>query len=393
MAITLVQHAQNNGSLVTSVTVTLGSNTTAGNCLVVCVATNNTTTTISGITLGGSAGNFSQIVSQASPAVFGSGASCFIWADPNCAGGQTSVVVTFSASVKAAVDVYEFSGLVASSVLDKSSTASGTSTSWTSGTTATTALAAEAWVGVVAIDDNTGTPTGPFSSWTNETAQGLGGATATLQEISGYQITSSTGTATYSGSYAAAADYAGAVVTLKGAGLTLSLPAAQETIAAPAPGVSAGVGLATARQAIQAYPPSLRKLIVSLAAAAGTDDFGNAFPQGLFATAAQISGTVTKTGASWQAVTLTAGLSGTLRVKKIPLNEVELDVQVTATASGSYTCGSLPDSSYYPVKTTYIPLVSSGSVAGFVQIPTSGALTVHVGDTNPAGTETSYPTD
>ena len=184
--------------------------TTAGNCLVVCVDSfGGSTQSVTGITLGGSAGNFSQLI-----AVGGAASLPFsaIWADPNCAGGQTSVVISGTGlsliSGDGGVVIYEISGLASSSVLDQSSsgtTASGTT--FSSGTSGTTALANEIYVGTA---DGSPTMAGPSSPWTN-TVNGGNAA------VSGYQIVSATGTATYAGTSGSGTTSA-AVVTLKSQG-------------------------------------------------------------------------------------------------------------------------------------------------------------------------------
>jgi len=188
-----------------SLTVTLASPTTAGNCLIVCVASLNATTpaSISGITLGGSADNFAAAVSNTAQT-----ASAFIWVDPNCAGGQTSVVISGSHLTVSAgnggVIVYEVSGLAASSVADKTSSSNAASgTTWTSAATATTTQASEFWVGVADAFN----PVGPSSPWSNTAA----GTSA----IAGQQIVSSTGTATYNGTCTNTGPVAAAVATFK----------------------------------------------------------------------------------------------------------------------------------------------------------------------------------
>jgi len=219
--ITLVQHAQGaptSGS--TTCTATLGSPTTAGNTLIVAVGFVIGTTSVSGITLGGAAGNFAQdlSVSNTTAAIQPMTAAC--WSDPNCAGGQTSVVATFGASTNAAMDVYEVSGLVTASPLDqKASSQNGNSsgTSFDSTSTATTTAASEFWVGMcTAISATSGNAsiTGPSSPWTNETLFAIGSLTGVL---SGYQITSSTGAADYSGTISPASWYAAGVATYQAA--------------------------------------------------------------------------------------------------------------------------------------------------------------------------------
>src|ERR1039457_5713175 len=106
MAIALVQAAVTSSTGVP----TFGSATTAGNCVVVCIGLGYGTVnpTVTGVTLGGSAGNFAALVTSAIGTARGGTA---IWADPNCAGGQTAVAVTISGgSFKLAV-AYEVSGV------------------------------------------------------------------------------------------------------------------------------------------------------------------------------------------------------------------------------------------------------------------------------------------
>lgn len=196
--VALVQHASNTAASGTSVTVTLGAGTTAGNFLVACVTTPVNDATVTSITLGGSAGNWAQAIDQTN-ATF---PTMYIWTDPNCAGGQTSVVVHLSTSDAPAVDVYEVSGMGTSPTLDKSSVngSAGTGAAWTSNATATTTTAAEFVVGMYGGFDNIGgTPTftGPSSPWTNETVLRPGTG---LFQMSGYQVTSGTAAYTYSGS-------------------------------------------------------------------------------------------------------------------------------------------------------------------------------------------------
>ena len=211
--VAFVQHAQNSGNSISSLSVTLSA-TTAGNCLVVCFSTGDLSS-VSSVQVGSSTDNFAQLATVTDS---GSSVSAFIWADPNCAGGQTSVTVTLSTSDWLLIDVYEFSGVKTSSPLDKSSTGSGTgSTSWSSGTTGTTTQASEAWVGTaIALQSGNNALTGPSPPWTNSAEMDQArGKFNYMSQMSGYQVASSTGTATYSGTDANSAfDWAAAVVTL-----------------------------------------------------------------------------------------------------------------------------------------------------------------------------------
>jgi hypothetical protein len=162
-----------------------------------------------GITLGGLAGNFARATGTTSGAAGGE-----IWVDDNCAGAQTALVVTCGAGFPGGIGViaYEISGLVTSGAVDQVSAATGTSTGITSGATATTTAITELWVGMSYIfGENI---TGPPSPWTNTTLSGYDSYGGSL--VAGYQVVSSTGTATYASAGAGSAQWVGAVVTLRG---------------------------------------------------------------------------------------------------------------------------------------------------------------------------------
>ena len=197
MTISVVQTVSSN-----SLSPTIAA-TTAGNCLVVCVMSENTSAqSVSGVTLGGSADNFAAAVSDNTEHT-----SAFIWCDPDCAGGQTAVVISGSsldvASGHGGVVVYEVSGLVTSAVVDQTNHGHTTSgTSWTSNATSTTTQAAEFWVGCA--DVSAATIAGPSSPWSNTSPSTVCAA--------GYQIVASTGAATYSGTQGALGGPSGACV-------------------------------------------------------------------------------------------------------------------------------------------------------------------------------------
>lgn len=334
MAISVVQTKTLNAS-----SGSLAAATTAGNCLAVCVMSKNVSgaASVSGITLGGSADNFASLVAAHENSGAGAFDDAFIWADPGCAGGQTAIAISGSnlglASGTGGVVIYEASGLAASSVLDVSHSGNGVTAAWSSGTTATTTQASELWVGCAA-NGQTGL-SGPGAPWNNTTP----GSTAA---IAGQQVVSATGTATYNSTGASTiAGWAAVVATLKGAtSSAISLPVAQVTVAAlppvpttllalpvaqvtvaafgPTPGqavplpvarvtvaalppglplplaraqvtvtawppaVSSHVQLVPAAVSVTAWPPKLpRRLLVAIASAGGTDDYGNTFVQGI----------------------------------------------------------------------------------------------------------------
>lgn len=218
----LVQVAANAASA-TSVTVTLGSPTTGGNCLVALIGTSADTTngSPSGITLGGSAGNWAQSALQGTS---GDHAIVAGWADPSCANGQTSVVASFTGGSGDHLFawIFEFSGLTGT--VDVSSGGANTfAASWTSGTTAATAQASEVAFGITcgASNGTNGTAgglVGPSSPWVVEAEQSLTGASHEKCALAGYQILSSTGTVTYSGTASPTNTNDTVVFTLKASG-------------------------------------------------------------------------------------------------------------------------------------------------------------------------------
>lgn len=347
----VVQTASNSGTG-TSITVTLASATTAGNCLVVHVTgTGSGAPSVSGVTIGGSASNFGALKSSNSSNGFTVFVMAASWACPNCPGGQTSVVVSGTNLKSVVVD--EVSGLASTfaALLDQFNTGgAGSGTAWSSGTTPATTNAAE-YIGGVAIDS--GTMTGPGAPWTN--------TSPVSGSIAGRQISSATGTFTYSGTSSLSAAWAAVVVTLfpaaapptpapfslprsstrgqaarrgsssssRGAPVVPPPPATPSPFTPPRtatrgrPGAvtgalsarSAGAPVAptpapfrpparssrpviksrrgtssSSRGAPVTAPPAPKTLLISLASAAGTDDYGTAYPQGILATAGVIQG-------------------------------------------------------------------------------------------------------
>ncbi len=240
---TVVQTAQNyviSSQATTTVTVTLGKATQAGNCLLVITGTTYSTTNpaVSGVTLGGSAGNFGSLYSEG---LSGGDSIVSFWADPDCAGGQTSVAVTVSGgsgSGLVAVSVLEVSGLASTlaGLLGQSAgTTDSSGTSWTSGATAATSQADELWVGGVCTYTLDEIITGPGSPWHNFAQQGGGTHPSAM---AGYQVATATGTAEYAGTLNRGYAYTAAVITLQGAAAPVT---GTGSIAAGAPG-AAGAG-------------------------------------------------------------------------------------------------------------------------------------------------------
>lgn len=190
-----------------SLTTTIPS-TSPGSCLIVCIMpfSGTGTSSVSGVTVGGSADNFAQAAGVGT-----NQSSAFIWADPNCASGQTSVVVAGSNLLVATTDggivIYEVAGLALTSVVDKTQISSLTSGSltYTTGTTPTTTAPNELVVGCASVG---GSPSSPA------------GYTSTINtgnfSIAGQKIVSSTGTFIYNGT-SSNGPYGGAIATFKAA--------------------------------------------------------------------------------------------------------------------------------------------------------------------------------
>lgn len=222
MALSVVQSKSGTGTSGTSVTVTLTSATTAHNCLVVAVGEANTTTnpTVTGVTLGGSAGNFTLAASLKN----NSDANAELWVDRDCTGSQTSVVVSFTGGTGTSnnyvVWVHEVAGADTTSPVDKTAAAGASSgTSWSSGATATLSQAAEIAIGIVCAEGSAGNPSmsGPASLWTNN-----GPTTASrTSAISSFQVVSATTALTYAGT-TTSAKWGVALVTLKAASVAVT---------------------------------------------------------------------------------------------------------------------------------------------------------------------------
>lgn len=213
---TLVQSQSGSIASGATLTVTLGSATTAGNCLIVCAgaAQASADPTVSGITLGGSAGNFAVVKAVNNNA----DADCEIWADPGCAGGQTSVVVSFNAGSGSqqgnAVWVMEWSGVTVSGPVDKVNGANASGSSFSSGSTGTLTNASELVIGAVAyFGSSSNTITGPSSPWTGLAQVNAGGGGNGVALAAGYQVVSATTSLAYSGTNSVSNGYGAVIAT------------------------------------------------------------------------------------------------------------------------------------------------------------------------------------
>jgi hypothetical protein len=255
--------------------------TTAGNCVVVILltyATTNVTVSTSGVTLGGSADNFAQAAHVQSAFASSDTQYVSIWADPNCAGGQTAVAATVTNGTwinGAGLILLELSGVATSSPVDVTSTGSATTgTAVTSGTTSATGTANELAVGAAYPDNGLSAESGTYTNI-------LLGSSSPYTGAAGYLALASSGSATsYTGTGSASGVWAAAVITLKPASTsaTVNGVTAAMTLAAPAgtPAVvtNATVAGTVSALSLAAYPglptssTSLPGTVSSLALAA-----------------------------------------------------------------------------------------------------------------------------
>ena len=100
------------------------------------------------------------------------------------------------------------------------------------------------------------------------------------------------------------------------------------------------------------------------------------------------------------------GFSGSVRVKKLPWNMICLDVAIqwTNTTNASFTGGSLPDASYYPINNRWFPLAHGGAQTtdndAVIEIPISGGIVITTnassggsGTAAQSGITVTYPTN
>lgn len=296
-------------------TITIPS-TTAGNTLIVMIRAHVSSTTaisVSSIALGTSGDTFIADISN--PHIASSlRQSTFTYRDQSCSGGQTSLSLTLLPTTTVVNGtIYEVSNLQGSPI-DVSSTNGALANTFTSGN-ATSTFANDIWFGAVAPLGGTVTGGGPAGFINNVSGTGS----------DGYLIDTATNTRAYSGNLSTTENYAAHIIAYKGT-ITGSGSLARAPWAFNGSGASGARGSGTLARAVwafsssgavapsgsgslarapwtfhgtgagaargvgnlvraawafvasgQAIPP---QLIIAIAAQAGTDDFGQAFPQG-----------------------------------------------------------------------------------------------------------------
>lgn len=227
-----VQFGENANSGVTTLTVTLGAATTAGNLLIAMLSVDGGQTP-SGITLTGGSDTFTKDaqVTQTNPTA-SINLSC--WSDPNCSGGHTQLVATASASTGLLMMVWEVSGAATSSPLAGTAGAGAAPSNtlqaaFDSGSGASVGAGCFWAAAVTGIGSGGRAQAVPSGSWTAETALQPGSAS---QMLGAYQAGPGAGAPRYNGSFSApvagaywaalAAAYKPAVTPVTNAGLLMA---------------------------------------------------------------------------------------------------------------------------------------------------------------------------
>lgn len=206
MAITLVQ---SKSGIPASASVSFNSSTTAGNCVILGLTDSGGVTATSAAKLGGSAGNFTKL-EEFSGNPGGGTVLASLWADPNCAGGQTNITWTDTGTLASPTYwIAEFSNIALASVFDTGNTGSGTGSAWSVAFTSTSGV--ELWLGALANFSGTAAG-GAGHGWTFVNVVDPNSDTC----VYGWQVVSSTGTATFSGT-GAGKSWGGAAAGVKGA--------------------------------------------------------------------------------------------------------------------------------------------------------------------------------
>jgi len=213
----LVQSQQGSAAS-TTLTLNLPHSTVAGNTLIVAAVTVGTSSnpSISAVTIGGVADNFASVQSNGA-----GGDECIIqtWADVNCVGGQTAVVLTATGGVGTQGILAVAMEWQNTAAFDVSAAQIGVNTGFTFDSTATAAPAVpvEVQIGFVGTNGGAGL-TGPASPWTNFTQinRTVGAILQTM--LAGYRVVLTSTVGEYSGNMSGNVQWNAGVATFKTAG-------------------------------------------------------------------------------------------------------------------------------------------------------------------------------
>lgn len=213
MALGLAQAAVSNLGTSSTLTLTFGQNTKIGNCLVVGAGTTEagSTTTVSGMTIGGAADHFAKGTSYR----YSTDADCEIWVDYGLTVASTSLVITFGVANYNFAWAMEWGGII-SGTPDQALSTGNQSNTWSTGASGTLAQPVEVVFGAVCTDNNSTIVPPTTGGWTELGV--LGPQASNYQFAMGYQITSATTALTYNGTSGGATGYwAASLLSLKAA--------------------------------------------------------------------------------------------------------------------------------------------------------------------------------
>jgi hypothetical protein len=201
------------GAFNTTTTTSLASTGTtgAGDLLVAVIRVRNTVSlaTVSGVT-----DSASNAWSKAAGVTQGTQADMEVWYAPNAA-GVTSVTATVTSASALAETVFDITGALTSSPLDKTATLSGSSTAASTGTTAATSQASEIAIAGIGWNGTTATPSGQTTGYATTAIQKSTATGAATGEQAAWQILTAPGTQTYGATLSASAAWTGAIATFK----------------------------------------------------------------------------------------------------------------------------------------------------------------------------------
>ena len=195
----------------TTISVTMDTAPTNGNTLVAVIATRGTTAArVSAIAQTGATWT------RAAQATNTNGTTIEIWYAPNVSGAAAAITVT-QASLRSAAVVIEYSGVLASSPLDQTANATGSSAAPVTGTTPTTTQANELWIcgiGFISSTPTLGTFLNGFNSVSSmQSTNGTASNNAKVYALD--DLASATASASSGGTLSVSAQWAGAIATFK----------------------------------------------------------------------------------------------------------------------------------------------------------------------------------
>lgn len=185
-----------------------------GNTLIAVIATRGTSANrVSSITQTGATWT------RASQANNTSGSTTEIWYAPNVTSPGTTVTINLATSLRAAVVVMEYNGVLTAAPLDRTASATGNSTSAVTGTTLATTQANELWIGGIGLVNSSYSLSGIQNSFTAVTNAASTSSTAgnNARVYALERIVTTTGTASSGGTVSTSSQWSGTIATFKAA--------------------------------------------------------------------------------------------------------------------------------------------------------------------------------